>query len=129
MAGLRPVFRGGRTLLLFKDTAEIQRIVISDDPADLRHVIVGCLEQDLRVGDAYGDNVLHWRSVGILPEAADKPAHAHAPRCGIRLDVDLCVVVVVEILYRSLHLCVQIDVPAPAVGGQLAVDGDEELPQ
>lgn len=101
--------------MLLKDAAEIQRIVISDNRSDFRHIIVCCLEEHLRVDDAYRDDILHGGRVCILFEVSDKSAHTHAPRRGIFLNIDLCIVVVIKVLHGSFHLCVQKNVPDLAV--------------
>lgn len=115
--------------MFLKNAAEIERVVVSDNVSDLSHVVIRRLEEHLRVGDAYGHDVLHGRCVGALFEIPDKPAHAHAPRRGVLFDIDFRVVMVVKILYGRFHLRVQIDILDSFFRGDLAVDRDEKLPQ
>ena len=45
--------------MLMEQPAEIQRILISNDPCNLIDGVSGCLKQHLSIGNAYGRNKLH----------------------------------------------------------------------
>lgn len=107
---LLPVFGRGHSLLFFKDAAEIQRIVITDQISDLRDVVAGCFQKHLRIGHAPLHQILHGRRVGILLKAADEPADAHAPGRRIFFNTDFRIVIVIKKLYGKFHLFIQIHV-------------------
>lgn len=112
-----------------EDPAEIQGIFIPHDGPDLRDIIIRSLQEHLRVCDASGHNILHGRGVGILPEMADKPAHAHSPGRRVILDADVCIVMIIKIQDRLRHLPVHIFIPRRILRGQAAVDLNQELPE
>lgn len=47
-----PVIRGRHAFLFAEDPAEIQGIVIPNNPPDLRNVIIGSLQKHLCIGNA-----------------------------------------------------------------------------
>ena len=122
-----PVFCRGHSFLPAEDSAEVQRIVISDEISDLRNIVVGGLQEHLCVGHAAFHKILHGCGVGILLEIADEPAYAHAPGSGIFLNADVRVIVVVEMLNGKLHFGLQIDIPFAVVSADLPVDLDQKL--
>ena len=86
---LIPVSGRGDPFLLMEHSAEIQRVFIPYDMADLSHRVGGGLQKHLGVGDTDGDNILERRTSGIFFKIADKPAYAHSPGGGIHILVIL----------------------------------------
>ena len=83
--------------MLMEQPAEIQRILISNDPCNLIDGVSGCLKQHLSIGNAYGCNKLHGCLAGVLFEIADKPAHAHSSGRGIFFYIYIAIIIRVEI--------------------------------
>ena len=79
--------------MLFEDSTEIQRIIVSDDIGDLVDVIVCSFKQADRVVNARGNDILHRRQSSQLFEIAQEPADRHTPGASIFFDVDffLCI--------------------------------------
>ena len=63
--------------MLCEDSAEIKRVVITDDCRNLRYVIIRALQQADSVIDSNVQDVLHRRLAGHLFEITQEPADTH----------------------------------------------------
>ena len=115
--------------MLFKDTAEIQGIVIAHDGGNLSHVIVRTLQEAYGVAYPYAENILHGRLHGDLLEVADKPADAHIAGQGVVLNIYLLIVMLIEVAAGKLHLLLNVCADCRGAFLTAALDEQEYLPQ
>ena len=113
--------------LLFKDPAEVQRIIIPDQIGDLGNIVGGSLQQSPGVGHPQRKDILGRGGIGVFLEVADKPADAHAVGGGIFLNADGFIVVFMKIPHRLVHFRGQEMAFFPGLGENLTLDHDEQL--
>jgi len=90
--------------LFVVETAEVERVIVTDNGGDFGDGVIGGLQQTLSIVHAEIENVLFGRNLVHLFEIAHEQTDAHMARLGKILDVDRLVVMFVEILAGKSHL-------------------------
>ena len=110
-----------------KDPAEIQGIVIPDNARNLIDGVSCIFQQYLCVGHPKRSNELHRCFPGIFFEVANEPAHTHTKGRGIRINIDVMVVIHIKVRGSSIHLPVQKFVFQGVFLGYGSVEDDEQM--
>ena len=100
---------GGRdTFLLFKDPAEIERVIVANDRGNFCDIIVCAFQKTDRVVDPDRKNILHGRLCGYFLEFLQEIADAHISGKCVFFNVDILVVMLLEISSGDSHLFLQV---------------------
>ena len=123
-----PIIRRRHPRLLFKETAEVEGVVISYDGGHLGDIIIQGCQKTPGVFDADGDNILHGGHAGILFETADKPGSASVHAGGILVNDNVRVVTLAEMADSRFHLILYI-IGGLVAAAHLTADKDEQVTQ
>lgn len=94
--------------MLCEDSAEIKRVVITDDCRNLRYVIIRALQQADSVIDSNVQDVLHRRLAGHLFEITQEPADTHITGNSIFFNVDVLMIMLLKIAPCDTHLSLNV---------------------
>lgn len=109
---LLPILRWANSVLFLEHPAEVELVLIAHDFCNLTYIIIGILQQALRIDHPQGKDVLRRAYFHILLEIADEPVRADVQRLCILLHTDFGIVVLVEVgcgrfdFFRDVGRCI-----------------------
>lgn len=121
---------GGRdTFLLFKDPAEIERVIVANDRGNFCDIIVCAFQKTDRVVDPDRKNILHGRLCGYFLKFLQEIADTHISGKSVFFDVDILVVMLLEIPSGDSHLFLQVGTNDGSLVQTTALNQNKDLLQ